>query len=159
MVRPGIILYGLKPSEEVNLSRIELKPAMALKAKVSRTEKFSKDTRVSYGGIFTTPGETLIASLPLGYADGYSRLLSTKAQVLYKDRRFPVIGRICMDQCMVDVTSGPPVKPGDEFILIGKGQNESISVDEIAEKLGTINYEVVCMISARVPRVYLNNMS
>ncbi|KJS20834.1 MAG: alanine racemase [Clostridiaceae bacterium BRH_c20a] len=157
MVRPGIMLYGLKPSGEVNLSRVDLKPAMTLKARASRVERFPKGTRVSYGGIFTASQETVIASLPLGYADGYTRLLTGKGEVLYQNQRFPIIGRICMDQCMVDITSGPSVEPGDEFILLGKGQNANISVDEIAEKLGTINYEVVCMISDRVPRIYTRN--
>jgi len=159
LVRPGIILYGLSPSPDVDLSKVDLWPAFTLKAKVSRVEKFSVGTKVSYGGIFTTERETIIASLPLGYADGYTRLLSGKAEVLYKDYRFPVIGRICMDQCMVDVTLGTMVKQGDEFILIGRGQNDSISIDEIAHKLGTINYEIVCMISSRVPRVYIRDDS
>jgi len=155
MVRPGIMLYGLKPSSQVNLSKVDLRQAMTLKARVSRVEKFAAGTRVSYGGIFTTARETVIASLPLGYADGYSRFLTGKGEALYEGQRFPIIGRICMDQCMIDVTSGPVIKPGDEFILMGSGKNDCISVDEIAEKLGTINYEVVCMISARVPRVFI----
>lgn len=154
MVRPGIILYGLKPSEEVDLARIDLLPVLSIKAKVTRVEKFPPGTRVSYGGTFITTGETKIASLPLGYADGYSRLLSGKAQVLWGEKRLPIIGRICMNQCMVDVSQVPHVKVGDEFIIIGKGKNDSISVDEIAEKLGTINYEVICMLSHRVPRTY-----
>lgn len=158
MVRPGIMLYGLKPSDEVDLAKVDLWPALSLKAKVSRVEKFPAGTRVSYGGTFVTQRETVIATLPLGYADGYSRLLSGKAQVLFGDSRFPVIGRICMDQCMVDVTSGPVVHVGDEFIIIGKGKNDSITVDEIANILGTINYEVVCMISGRVPRIYINEL-
>ncbi|KJS79884.1 MAG: alanine racemase [Peptococcaceae bacterium BICA1-8] len=158
LVRPGIMLYGLKPSGEVNLSRVDLKPAMTLKARTSRVEIFPKGTRVSYGGIFTAAQETVIASLPIGYADGYTRLLTGKGEVLYQNQRFPIIGRICMDQCMVDVTSGSSVELGDEFILMGKGQKDSISADEIAEKLGTINYEIVCMISDRVPRIYINKL-
>jgi alanine racemase len=156
LVRPGIMLYGLKPSFEVDLSKVDLWPALALKARVSRVEKFPKGTQVSYGGIFTAERETIVASLPIGYADGYTRILTGKAEVLYKNQRFPVIGKICMDQCMVDVTFGPEIKPGDEFILIGNGQKYNISVDEIAHMLGTINYEVVCMISSRVPRIYIN---
>ncbi len=143
-------------SEEVDINRIDLSPVLSIKAKVTRVEKFPPGTRVSYGGTFITTGETKIASLPLGYADGYSRLLSGKAQVLWGEKRLPIIGRICMNQCMVDVSQVPHVKVGDEFIIIGKGKNDSISVDEIAEKLGTINYEVICMLSHRVPRIYTN---
>lgn len=156
MVRPGIILYGLKPSEEVDYNRIDLLPVLSIKAKVTRVENFPSGTRVSYGGTFITTRETKIASLPLGYSDGYSRLLSGKAQVLWGEKRLPVIGRICMNQCMVDVSEAPQVKVGDEFIIIGKGKNDSISVDEIAEKLGTINYEVICMLSHRLPKIYTN---
>jgi len=159
LVRPGIMLYGLKPSNEVRLSKVELKQAMTLKARVSRVEKFPAGTKISYGGIFTASKETIIASLPLGYADGYTRLLTGKGEVMYEDQRFPIAGRVCMDLCLVDVTDGPLIKVGDEFILIGKGKNDCISVDEIAEKLGTINYEIVCMISARVPRIHVNKVT
>lgn len=155
LVRPGIMLYGLKPSPDVNLTRVDLWPALSLKARVSRVEKFPAETKVSYGGIFKAQKETIVASLPLGYADGYTRLLTGKAEVLFENYRFPVIGRICMDQCMVDVTKGPTIEQGEELILIGKGKEDHITVDEIADKLGTINYEVVCMISERVPRKYI----
>ncbi|MGI6224944.1 MAG: alanine racemase [Peptococcales bacterium] len=155
MVRPGIMLYGLWPSSEVNLTQADLKPAMTLKARASRLEKFPQGTRVSYGGIFTTPGETIIATLPLGYADGYTRLLTGKGEAMYEGKRFPIVGRICMDQCMVDVTSNPTIKPGDVFILYGNGKNDNISVEEIAEKIGTVNYEIICMLSDRVPRIYV----
>lgn len=156
LVRPGIILYGLKPSSEVDLSRIDLRPAFSLKARVTRVAKFPPGTQVSYGGIFTTQRETLVASLPLGYADGYTRLLTGKAEVLGKGQRLPVIGKICMDQCMIDITDSPEIKKGDVVILIGKGEKDEITVDEIAYKLGTINYEVICMFSSRIPRVYIS---
>lgn len=159
MVRPGIMLYGLKPSQEVNLSRVDLRPVMTLKARVSRVEKFPSGTRVGYGGIFTTSRETIIATLPLGYADGYTRLLTGKGEAVHKGKRYPVVGRICMDQCMVDVTSGSSIKARDEFILYGNGENGSISVDEIAEKISTVNYEIICMLSDRVPRVFINNVT
>lgn len=156
LVRPGIILYGLPPSQEVNLHKVDLQPAFSLKARISRVEKFPSGTKVSYGGKFTTTGETIIATLPIGYADGYTRLLTNKGEVIFKDGRLPVIGRICMDQCMVDASLYPEIKRGDEVILLGAGEGDSISADELAEKLGTINYEIVCMISPRVPRVYLD---
>lgn len=155
LVRPGIILYGLKPSSEVNVDKISLKPALSLKARISRVERFDKGTMVSYGGTYKTDKETIIATIPIGYADGYSRLLSNKAQVLINQKRFPVIGKICMDQCMVDITGELQVKPGDEVILIGNDQNSEITMDEIASQLGTINYEIACMISKRVPRRYM----
>ena len=154
LVRPGIILYGLKPSLEVNLDKINLKPALSLKARITRVERFPEETMVGYGGTYKTQRQTIIATIPIGYADGYTRLLSNKAQVLINQKKHPVIGKICMDQCMVDVTEQSQVKVGDEVILIGKDQDSSISMDEIAYQLGTINYEIACMISERVPRIY-----
>lgn len=154
LVRPGIILYGLKPSSEVNLDKINLRPALSLKARISRVEGFPQDTMVSYGGTYKTQGQAIIATIPIGYADGYTRLLSNKAQVLINQKRYPVVGKICMDQCMIDITGQSRVKVGDEVILIGKDQKPAISMDEIADQLGTINYEIACMISDRVPRRY-----
>ena len=153
-MRPGIILYGLKPSLEVNLDKINLKPALSLKARITRVERFPEETMVGYGGTYKTQRQTIIATIPIGYADGYTRLLSNKAQVLINQKKHTVIGKICMDQCMVDVTEQSQVKVGDEVILIGKDQDSSISMDEIAYQLGTINYEIACMISGRVPRIY-----
>ncbi|MFZ5944424.1 MAG: alanine racemase [Bacillota bacterium] len=155
MVRPGIILYGLQPSDQVNLAKINLRAALSLKARASRIERVPEGTSISYGGIFTTSRETILAALPIGYADGYTRLLTGKGEVLYNSKRFPIIGKICMDQCMVDITDSPQIRTDDDFILLGQNGNNCISADEIGEKLGTINYEVVCMISARVPRVYI----
>lgn len=157
MVRPGIILYGLYPSDEVARSLISLKPVMSLKTRVSNVKVLPKGRAISYGGTFITQRQSIIATLPVGYADGFSRLLSSKAQVLIKGQRAPVVGRICMDQCMVDITDvQESVSIGDEVILIGDDGNHRISAEEIAKLMGTINYEVVCGISKRVPRVYIS---
>lgn len=155
MVRPGIMLYGLEPSTEVNLGRVSLRQAFSLRAKVSHVKDVPAGFPVSYGGIYVTSGKTRIATIPLGYADGYTRLLTGKGQILFRGQRAPIVGRICMDQLMFDVTELiPEVSKGDMVTLIGKDGNNFISVDEIAGLLGTINYEVTCMISQRVPRVY-----
>jgi len=150
LVRPGIMIYGLYPSDEVSHS-IELKPAMTFMTKVTFVKRVPSGSPISYGRTFTTQKETLVATLPVGYADGYSRSLSGRGEVLIKGHRVPLIGRICMDMCMIDVSGVDNVEPGDEVILFG----EDLPVDEIAERLGTINYEVVCAVGKRVPRVYL----
>lgn len=157
MVRAGIMLYGLAPSKEVMLSKLVLKEAMSLKVRVTHVKEIEAGQSVSYGRRFTADKKTKIASLPIGYADGYTRMLTGKAEALIKGVRVPVVGSICMDQCMIDVTGIEDVKPGDEVVLFGEQQGSFISIDEIAEKLGTINYEVVCMISRRVPRVYVKD--
>ncbi|HEX3031134.1 MAG TPA: alanine racemase, partial [Bacillota bacterium] len=140
MVRAGIILYGLYPSDEVNKSRIDLRPAMSLKAKVSHVKEVPPGTSISYGRTYQSSGPEIIATLPLGYADGYSRLLSNKGEVLIHGKRAPVVGRVCMDQIMVNVTHIPGVRVGDEAVLFGEQQGVHLSVDELAEKIGTINY-------------------
>jgi alanine racemase len=150
MVRPGIMIYGLYPSREVSHS-IELKPAMTFKTKIAAVKVVPPGTPISYGRTFITKKKTTVATLPVGYADGYSRLLSNRAEVLIKGRRVPVIGTVCMDMCMVDVSSMEDVRPGDEVTLFGG----DLPVDEIAAKIGTINYEVVCAVSKRVPRIYV----
>lgn len=158
MVRPGIILYGLYPSAELDRSRIRLKPVMSLKTRVSHVKKLGRGRSISYGGTFVTRRESLIATLPVGYADGYSRLLSSRAHVLIKGQRAPVVGRVCMDQCMVDVTDiKGGVEPGQDVVLFGSMGSETISADEIAKIIGTINYEVVCAVARRVPRVYFKD--
>jgi len=156
MVRPGIILYGMYPSDEVDKTKIDLKPAMTLKANVILVKNVEKNTCISYGRIFTTSRDSSIATIPIGYADGYTRLLNGKAKVLINGEYAPVVGKICMDQCMVDVTDmTKKVSVGDEVVLFGKqGQNE-IAVEDIAAGIGTINYEIVCLIGKRVPRVYI----
>ncbi len=150
LVRPGIMIYGLYPSAEVGHS-IELKPAMAFLTKVIFVKWVSPGCPISYGRTFVTQKEAMVATLPVGYADGYNRLLSGRGEVLIKGHRVALVGRICMDMCMIDVSEVKNVQPGDEVILFGKG----LSVDEIAEKIGTINYEVVCAVGKRVPRVYV----
>lgn len=155
-VRPGIILYGCYPSNEVDKSLLSLKPAMTLKASIVFLKRVPAGTSISYGRKFVTERESVIATIPIGYADGYPRLLSGKGRVLIRGQYAPVVGNICMDQCMVDVTDIPNVKKYDEVVLIGTQGDKTILADEIAEKTGTINYEIVCRIGKRVPRVYIN---
>lgn len=157
MVRGGIMIYGLYPSNEVRKDRVSLKPAMKLKAKISNLKVVPKGTGISYGQIFITNKESKIATIPIGYADGFTRLLTSKGEVSIKGNRAPIVGKICMDQCMIDVTDIPDVEIGDEVILFGDGKDNSPHIDEIAKKLGTINYEIVCMVGRRVPRVYIKN--
>ena len=157
-VRPGIILYGYYPSDEVDKSKLKLKPVMELKTNIVHIKKISSGQYISYGRKFKTKRESIIATLPVGYADGYTRLLFNKAKVIINGQFAPIIGRICMDQCMVDITDiKGDVKLGDEVILMGQENGIKIDADDIASMLGTINYEVVCMISKRVPRVYIKN--
>lgn len=154
-VRPGIILYGYYPSNEVYKEKIDLKPVMSLKTNIVHIKKVPPGEYISYGRKYQTNRESVIATLPVGYADGYTRLLYNKAKVIVNGKLVPVIGRICMDQCMIDVTEIEDVKVGDEVILMGEQSNIKFTADDIAELLGTINYEVTCMISKRVPRVYV----
>jgi len=156
MVRPGIILYGLYPSDEVDRKLIDIRPAMELKAKVVHVKEVEEGTPISYGRTFVTKRKSRIATLPIGYADGFSRLLSNKGRVLIHGQYAPIVGTICMDQCMVDVTDiDGEVKTGDEAVIFGVQGNNRITVEEIAELCNTINYEVVCLIGKRIPRVYL----
>ncbi len=152
LVRPGLIIYGLYPSTEVSHS-IEVKPAMTLKTKVCYLKTVPEGTPISYGRTFVTKKQTRVATLPLGYGDGYKRALANKGEVLIKGRRAPVIGRICMDMCMIDVSDVPDVQAGDEAIVFG----QEPTADELAAKIGTINYEVVTTVGKRVPRVYVNS--
>ena len=156
MVRPGIILYGLYPSDNVNKEKIRLKQVMELKAKISHIKVLPKDNGISYGLKYTTQDNEKIITIPIGYADGYTRMMSGKAQVMVKGKVIPLVGRICMDQCMANAT-GVDVKAGDEVILYSNDRESGITINDIANKLGTINYEVVCMLGKRVPRVYLEN--
>ena len=154
MVRAGIMIYGFYPSNEVDKNNINLKPAMSLKAKVAHVKTVPKGTGISYGQIFKTERESKIATLPLGYADGFTRLLTGKADVYVNGKRANVVGKICMDQCMIDVTEIEDVKVGDEVVIFGYEDGHP-HADELAEKIGTINYEIVCMVGRRVPRVYI----
>jgi len=153
LVRPGIMLYGSYPSQRFQ-NFIKLKPIMTLKTSIHFLKRVPKGTRISYGGTFTTMRESLVATLPIGYADGYNRLLSNRGEVLVRGRRAPVIGNVCMDFVMVDVTDIPGVSKGDEVVLIGRQGMDEIRAEEIAEKIQSIPYEIFCLISKRVPRVY-----
>ena len=156
-VRPGIILYGYYPSKDVSRDIINLKPAMSLKANVVHVKKIPSGECIGYGRKFKTVRESTIATLPIGYADGYTRLLFNKAKVIINGKFAPVVGRICMDQCMVDVTEAGDVKTGDEAILMGSDKSLKFDADDMANLLGTISYEVLCMIGKRVPRVYIKD--
>ena len=157
MVRPGTMLYGLYPSPHVDHKRVHLLPAMALKAKVSHVKTVPPGTGLSYGLTHSTEGESRIATLPVGYADGYSRGLSNVGEVTIDGRRAPIVGRVCMDQCMVDVTDTRQVKVGDTVTLFGDGSDGTPTVEEVAGWLSTIADEVTCRIGRRVPRVYLRS--
>ncbi|MFQ3549913.1 MAG: alanine racemase, partial [Armatimonadota bacterium] len=154
-VRPGITVYGCYPSEDTP-KIISLKPALTLKSKITFLRDAKKGTTVSYGCTHRLTRNSKIAVLPVGYADGYSRFLSNKGEVAIRGQKAPVVGRVCMDQIMVDVTDIDGVCIGDEAILYGGGY-DYLNVSKIAEKIGTINYEVFCNISKRVPRIYINN--
>ena len=157
MVRPGLAIYGYYPNREDpagERERINLLPAMSWKAVVSYVKRVPAGTGVSYGITYTTSGDTAIATIPVGYADGYNRLLSNRGDVLIHGQRCPVIGRVCMDQIMVEANRVPGVAIGDEAVLMGKQGSEEIGIEEIASKLDTISYEVTCGVSARVPRIY-----
>ncbi len=154
LVRAGIILYGHYPSPEVRGERLDLQPAMTLKTRVILVKEVPAGAYISYGCTYCTHEPARIATLPVGYADGYSRLLSNRAQVLIHGRRAPVVGRVCMDQCMVDVSAIPEAREGDEVALFGRQGEQSLAVEEVAAWMGTINYEILCLISGRVPRVY-----
>ncbi|MDZ7337187.1 MAG: alanine racemase [candidate division KSB1 bacterium] len=154
MVRPGVMMYGYYPSPEVSRS-VPLRPAMTLKTRVLFVKKIERGTSISYGRQFIATESTTIATLPVGYADGYNRLLSNQAEVLIRGKRYPVVGRVCMDQIMVDLGPHSEVQPGEEVVLLGRQDEEEISMYSICEMLRTIPYEVTCWVSARVPRVYV----
>ena len=156
MVRAGVILYGLYPSKET-VGKIDLNPAMELKAVVSQVKEIPKDTSLSYGRTFISRDKMKIASITIGYADGYSLRFSNNSEVLVKGKRAKIVGRVCMDQMMIDVTNIENVKSGDEVTVFGCDGQEKILVDDLADKIGTINYEIVCLIGKRVPRIYINN--
>lgn len=156
-VRPGIILYGYYPSNEVNKANISLKPALTLKGKIAHIKELHEDMYISYGKTFKTDKKTTIATLPIGYGDGYSRLLGSGAKVIINGKFASIVGRICMDQCMIDVTDVGVVKTGDEVIILGEVGNLRLNADDLAETLGTINYEILCMLKHRIPRVYIKN--
>ena len=157
MVRAGIILYGLYPSHEMAEERLPLRPVMSLYSHVVHIKDVPEGVTVGYGATYTTKHPTRIGTIPVGYADGYPRALSNRASVLIRGRRAPIIGRVCMDQFMVDVTDIPAVSVGDVVTLVGRDGTEEISVEEISEMAGSFNYEFVCDVSRRVPRVYVKD--
>ena len=155
MVRPGIATYGLYPSDEVNRRRVDLKPVMALKSRIIHLKKVPAGFHISYGITYRTQKPTTIATVPVGYADGYNRLLSSRGYMVVHGKRVPVVGRVCMDLTMLDVGALKDVKIEDEVVAFGQQGNQAVTADELASKLSTINYEIVTSITGRVPRVYL----
>ncbi|NOW05823.1 alanine racemase [Clostridium beijerinckii] len=157
-VRAGIILYGYYPSNEVKKENLSLKPALTLKATITRVQEMDAGMSISYGRTFKTERRSLIATIPIGYADGYSRLLAKNAKVIINGQFAPIVGRICMDQCMIDITDiNGDIKVGDEVIILGEQDGLRFNADNFAEIMGTINYEILCMLKYRIPRVYVKN--
>ncbi len=152
-VRPGIAIYGMLPFATKTINLI---PAMSLKSKIISVKEVGKGEKISYNGTFITQRKSKIATVPIGYADGYSRHLSNCGEVLIQGRKVKVVGNVCMDFIMVDVTNIKDVNIGDEVILIGEEGRKKITADEIAKKIGTINYEITCLVKKRVPRVYIS---
>ncbi len=155
MVRLGIASYGLYPSEDIDKSVIELRPAMEWKTIISYIKTVEPGTRISYGGTYTADSIRRIATVPVGYADGYPRALSNIGRVIVNGISAPIVGRVCMDQFMIDVTDIPDVKVEDSVTLVGRDGNELISVEEIADYGNSLNYEVICDVGKRVPREYI----
>ncbi|NNG67470.1 alanine racemase [Caldanaerobacter subterraneus] len=154
MVRPGITLYGSYPSDDVN-KILDLRPAMNFKTKIVYIKEVPENTSISYGRTFITKRPSKIATLPIGYADGLNRLLSNNHEVLVRGKYVPIVGRVCMDQTMIDVTEVEGVEVGDEVVIFGEQEGKRITADDIAKKLRTIPHEVYCGISRRVPRIYI----
>ena len=157
IVRAGISTYGLYPSEEVDKTNVKLKPALALKSHVAFVKEIESGTPVSYGGTFVAKEKMKIATIPVGYADGYPRSLSNKGYVLIRGKKAPILGRVCMDQFMVDVTQIEGVSFGDKVTMIGKDGNEILPVEVLSELSGRFNYEFVCDLGKRIPRVYVRD--
>ena len=154
MVRLGITIYGLLPSNEVKKENLDLRPAMSIVSHISHVKEVEEGFTVSYGSTYTTTGHTVIATVPVGYGDGYPRQLTGKGKVLVNGQFAPIIGRVCMDQCMVDVTGIDNVEQGTEVVLVGRQGDKEITVEELGELSGRFNYEFVCDINKRVPRIY-----
>lgn len=157
MVRPGIMMYGLYPSEKVNKEAMILKPALSLKSHVAFLKNVDAGDTIGYGSTYVAPDKREIATIPVGYGDGYPRQLSGKGRVLIRGQFAPIVGRVCMDQFMVDVTDIEKVMVGDEVILVGTSEDKTISVEELVDNFGGFNYEFVCDINGRVPRVFIKN--
>ena len=156
MVRSGIVTYGMYPSGEVNPELLELEPALQFLSRVTHVKTIPAGREISYGGTYVTTKPTTVATIPVGYADGYRRSLSGKFHVLIHGQKAPILGKVCMDQMMVDVTDIPDVCVNDRVVLVGKFDDECITMEQIAEAADSFNYEFVCGISRRVPRIYVS---
>lgn len=157
LVRSGIVTYGLYPSDEVEPGLLPLKPALSWYSRISHIKLLPPGRQISYGGTYVTQRPTRVATVTVGYADGYFRSLSGKFYVLIRGKRAPILGRVCMDQMMVDVTDIPGVSLSDRVTLVGTDGNETITVEQIAAQAGSFNYEFICSIGRRVPRVYFRD--
>ena len=155
MVRAGIVLYGIYPSDEMDKGLLSLTPALSWETAVSHVKTLEAGCAVSYGGTFVTQRQTVVATIPVGYADGYRRSLSGSYYVLIRGQKAPILGRVCMDQLMVDVTEIPGVMPGDRVVLLGTDGDETITAQDLGLAAGSFSYEQVCVIGHRVARVYL----
>jgi alanine racemase len=158
MVRAGILLYGLLPSPQIGLGKIDVVPAMTLKSRISYVKTLPAGHSISYNRTYCCQQDTRVATVPIGYADGYSRLLSNRVQAMIKGKMVPLVGNVCMDMCMFDVSGAGEVKEGDEVILFGRPE-DGVTADDLAQAMGTINYEVISALGSRVPRIYINGRS
>ena len=157
MVRSGIVTYGMYPSDQVDPQLLEIRPALEWVSHITHLKTLPAGCPISYGGTFVTKADTTIATIPVGYADGYCRNLSNRFHVLIRGKKAPILGRICMDQMMVDVTHIPGIQPGDLVTLVGRNEDAVITMEEISARADSFNYEFVCGISRRVPRFYYQN--
>ena len=157
MVRSGIVTYGMYPSTEVDMGNLTLRPALQWVSRIVNLRQLPAGREISYGGTFVTERPTLVATVPVGYADGYCRSLSNRFYVLIRGKKAPILGRVCMDQMMVDVTDIPDVRQADPVILVGRSGGEEITMEAISAAADSFNYEFVCGISRRVPRIYYRN--
>ena len=156
-VRAGIILYGYYPSNEVKKENLSIKPALTLKAKIAHVKELESGMYISYNRTFKTSRKSKIATIPIGYADGYIRTLKHDAKVIVNGQLAPIVGNICMDQFMIDVTDIGDIKAGDEVILLGESNGIKFNADDLAKCMDSINYEVLCLLKKRVPRAYIKN--
>lgn len=157
MVRAGVTMYGMWPSDEVSRDKVEITPALSLLSHIVYIKDVPAGTPVSYGGTFVTQKESRIATIPVGYGDGYPRSLSGKGYVLIHGQKAPILGRVCMDQFMVDVSDLPQAQEGDVVTLIGKDGQSEITIEELGDLSGRFNYELSCDLNKRIPRVYVRN--
>lgn len=157
MVRAGIVMYGHTPGGEMDVDAVGIRPALSWYSKISYIKQLDAGCEISYGGTFTTTRPTVVATLPVGYGHGYPRTLSNRFYVLIRGKRAPILGRVCMDQMMVDITDIPDVTEADMAVLVGKSGQEEITVEEISAAAGSFNYEFLCHIARRVPRLYYQN--